>query len=107
MTTSESISRSFDARLMRPPHILPTECSVFRAAELGSAAGARTTAFPTVDAGTALDGLALLAASVPDLACGPSALDIRVVPDLPMMPAGKIPQAELIAQATAVYGDRS
>jgi acyl-CoA synthetase (AMP-forming)/AMP-acid ligase II len=64
-------------------------------------AGARPTAFITVDAGAALDGPALLTAIAPELAYDLSTLDIRIVPDLPMTPTGKISKAELIARATA------
>jgi long-chain acyl-CoA synthetase len=63
------------------------------------ALGQRPTAFVTVDDKAGLDPPSIKAAIAPELDYDLAALEIRIVPNLPMTPTGKISKAELLACA--------
>jgi long-chain acyl-CoA synthetase len=65
-----------------------------------SEAGAQPTAFITLDPDAIVDPAKLLDEIAPELTYDLSRLEIRVVPELPMTPTGKISKADLLAQAT-------
>jgi acyl-coenzyme A synthetase/AMP-(fatty) acid ligase len=64
------------------------------------ALGQKPTAFITVEDGTDPDPMSLKSAIAPELPYDLTALEIRIVPSLPMTPTGKISKAELTAGAT-------
>jgi long-chain acyl-CoA synthetase len=69
--------------------------------------GTRPVAFITIDAGAAVDGPGLKRALAAKLPYDLAPLEIRVVPELPMTPTGKISKADLALQMSAPRSDVS